>query len=95
MIIAERKVFVNKKIFKKTTKDALGRTNCQRMALGLAPIGIDGYPVTLHHLHQQNDGVLVEILDTEHRSKIKDLHSYKSRSEIDRTSFNNWKKSIG
>ena len=60
----------------------------------MTPICIDGYPVIVHNLYQQNDGVLVEMLDTEHRSKSKELHSYKSSSEIDRTNFNNLKDAL-
>lgn len=90
--IAGRKIVINKKIFKKDTKDALGRSNCQRMYEGLSPIGIDGEPISLHHLHQDNNGVLIEMLDTEHRYHSRELHSYKSESEIDRKEFSNWKR---
>lgn len=91
--IAGRKVVINKKIFKKDTRDALGRSNCQRMSEGLSPIGIDGEPISLHHLQQENNGVIIEMLDSEHRYNSKELHSYKTTSEIDRKDFNNWKNS--
>ena len=42
-------------------KDALGRTNRERMKQGLAPIGKDGKAVELHHLKQKNDGICVLI----------------------------------
>lgn len=90
--IAGRKIVINKKIFKKDTRDALGRSNCQRMSEGLSPIGIDGEPISLHHLHQENNGVLIEMLDSEHRYHSRELHSYRSESEIDRRGFNNWKR---
>lgn len=87
-----RVVIKNKNIFKLNYKDALGRSNCDRMLQGLAPIGIDDLPINLHHMKQKNDGELVEILDSEHKYYNKELHSYNSTSEIDRNKFNEWKK---
>lgn len=89
--IAGRTVVINNKNFSLTKVDALGRSNCQRMKVGLAPLGHDGLPINLHHLHQQNDGHIIEILESEHRHYTKELHSYKKTSEIDRKQFSTWK----
>jgi len=79
-------------IFDSKAKDALGRTNIDRMKQGLAPIGKDGKPIELHHLKQQNDGKIVELLNTEHKNHSKILHRYTDKSEINRNEFNKWKK---
>jgi len=73
-------------------KDALGRTNIQRMKQGLAPIGKDGKAIELHHLKQKNDGMIVELTSTEHRANSKVLHRYRQESEIDRNAFNKFKQ---
>lgn len=73
-------------------RDASGRTNVERMREGLAPIGKDGLPVQLHHLKQQDNGVIVELTATEHRSDYKILHRYEDISQIDRSSFDKWRK---
>lgn len=90
--IAGRKVATNNKIFKHTNKSKIGRNNCARMASGLSPIGIDGGLVNLHHLGQMNDGVIVEILTTEHQRNSSSLHYHRDSSEIDRARFSQWKK---
>lgn len=72
-------------------KDALGRTNIQRMEKGLAPIGKDGKPVELHHLKQKDNGIIVELTSKEHKVNSKILHSYKKKSEIKRNFFNKFK----
>jgi hypothetical protein len=73
-------------------RDALGRTNIERMEQGLAPIGKDGLPVELHHLKQKDDGIIVELTASEHKNNYKTLHRYEKESQIDRNSFNKWKR---
>lgn len=73
-------------------RDAEGRTNIERMKEGLAPIGKDGLPVQLHHLKQQENGIIVELTATEHRNNYKVLHRYESISQIDRQTFDRWRK---
>lgn len=92
IFIAGRRAVVNDDNFIKNKVDAVGRSNCSRMLNGFAPLGVDGFPVNLHHLHQENDGEIIEILDSEHRYYSRELHSYKNESEIDRSSFNSWKR---
>lgn len=73
-------------------KDALGRTNKERMEDGLAPIGIDDKSLELHHLKQKDNGVMIELTNKEHNQNSKVLHKYRTQSEIDRREFNNWKR---
>ena len=73
-------------------KDSLGRTNVERMEQGLAPIGKDGLPVELHHLKQKEDGIIVELTATEHKTNSKVLHKYEQISQIDRAEFLKWKR---
>jgi len=73
-------------------KDALGRSNIERMKQGLAPIGKDGKAVELHHLKQKDNGIIIELRSQEHNVNSKVLHSYKIKSEIDRNAFNRFKK---
>jgi len=72
-------------------KDALGRSNIERMKQGLAPIGKDGKAVELHHLKQKDNGVIVELTSMEHNLNSKVLHQYKQESEIDRKAFNTFR----
>ena len=78
--------------FSSYAKDALGRTNIERMKQGLAPIGRDGKAVELHHLKQKDNGLIIELTNREHNENSKILHRYKKESEIDRNAFNKFKK---
>lgn len=78
--------------FDPTYKDALGRTNKERMEDGLAPIGIDDKSLELHHLKQKDNGVMIELTNKEHNEHSRVLHKYRTQSEIDRREFNNWKR---
>ena len=70
------------------------RYNLSRMEKGRPPIGTDKEPVQLHHLKQQNNGVLIEVLSkNEHKKEYKVLHRYKTESEIDRSKFNAFRNS--
>jgi len=73
-------------------KDALGRSNVERMEQGLAPLGKDGKAVELHHLKQKNNGMIIELTSREHKTNSKILHRYKQESEINRNAFNKFKK---
>ena len=73
-------------------KDALGRSNIERMKQGLAPLGKDGKAVELHHLKQEDNGIIIELTSREHNTNSKILHRYKQVSEIDRNTFNKFKK---
>lgn len=71
-------------------KDIFGRTNLERMNLGLAPLDNDQKPVELHHIGQKQDSPLAELSRDEHRGKGNDnvLHNKLKESEINREDFN-------
>lgn len=69
-----------------------GEVNFQRMQQGLAPIGNDGFPINLHHMKQQKDGLLVETTALDHKQHNDLLHRYSRKSEIDRDEFNEFRK---
>lgn len=70
-------------------KDIMGRTNLERMKIGLAPLDKDNKPIELHHIGQKNDSPLAELTRTQHMENGNDiiLHDKKKESEIDRESF--------
>lgn len=71
-------------------KDAMGRTNRERVKDGLSPINKDGKVIELHHIGQHADSPLAELTLQEHRGKGNDtiLHDKTKESEIDRQAFN-------
>ena len=64
-----------------------GKTNLEVMRGGNAPTGRDGATVQLHHLKQKNEGTIIEMQQVEHGMHSNILHSYKTKSEIDRNEF--------
>ncbi len=59
-------------------------TNVQRMEKGLSPIGHDGKSLNLHHIKQENDGLIAEVGMKEHISNSDVLHRYKTKvSDVD------------
>ena len=87
------KVYQRNDIFNPYDKDARGRTNIQRMKMGLAPIGADGNPVNLHHMLQTNDGSIAEVIQSFHQQSKNIIHINPNTipSGIDRNQFNIWK----
>jgi A nuclease of the HNH/ENDO VII superfamily with conserved LHH len=73
--------------------DKVGRTNLERMADGLAPIGPDGKSVNLHHMIQTQDGPIAELTATFHQQNHKAIHLNPSSipSGIDRREFDAWR----
>ncbi len=74
--------------------DRQGRTNIQRMEQGLAPIGIDGKSVNIHHIDQTNNGPVMEITATQHQQNYSNLHTNMGQvpSQINRIEFNSWRR---
>lgn len=70
-------------------EDDFGRTNFERMKLGLAPLDKHGNPIELHHVGQKMDSPLAELTRNEHRGKGNDtvLHNKQKESEINREDF--------
>jgi hypothetical protein len=84
----KRKRIIQRNIFKHS------KHNLERMKKGKAPIGIDKKPVELHHLKQQDNGLIIEVLSkNEHKKEYSILHRYKSKSEINRDNFNTFRQS--
>ncbi|MEN5033711.1 HNH/ENDO VII family nuclease [Pseudomonas sp. TWI929] len=75
-------------------EDAFGRTNLERMKLGLAPLDADGRPIELHHIGQKQDSPLAELTRDEHRGNGNDnvLHNKLKESEIARDDFDKERK---
>lgn len=65
--------------------DEYGRTNLERMKLGLSALDDTGMPYELHHIGQNADGALAILTQAEHDNAV--LHGFKAISEIDRTAF--------
>jgi hypothetical protein len=65
--------------------DEFGVTNLQRMLEGKAPISATGETFELHHVGQNNDGIIAILSSGEHDSSA--LHGFKTVSEIDRPEF--------
>lgn len=85
---------VNGKIVLKDTsinpsnKDAMGRSNLERMKRGLAPLDSQGESYNLHHIGQKQDSPLAELKNGIHKSEYSSLHDVEiTKSDIDRDSF--------
>ena len=65
--------------------DEYGRTNLERMKLGLSALDDTGMPYELHHIGQNADGALAILTKKEHDNVV--LHGFKAISEIDRPAF--------
>ena len=72
--------------------DEYGRTNLQRMKLGLSALDENGLSYEIHHVGQNADGTLAILRNSEHKNAV--LHGYKSISEIDREMFAQERKLI-
>lgn len=79
-------------------KDEFGRTNQERMQMGLAPLDKNHSTIDLHHVGQKSDSPLAELTKKEHHSCNNDLilHDKTQKSQIDRSEFrlekeNHWK----
>ena len=72
--------------------DEYGRTNLERMKLGLSALDENGFSYEIHHVGQNADGTLAILTNSEHKNAV--LHGYKSISEIDRDVFAQERKLI-
>ncbi len=84
--VVQRDDIINKKL-----KDAKGKTNCDRMFKGSTPLGPDNMPIELHHSKQKETGLIIEMIYSEHKKYSKQLHHFRSESEIDRGAFDKWR----
>jgi filamentous hemagglutinin len=77
-------VYVRDDLFEKTQE------NLTRMLNGKAPIGIDGHPVNLHHVTQENGSALAEVGHTTHHKSPnnKILHGIPTKdNKVNREEF--------
>lgn len=72
--------------------DEYGRTNLERMKLGLSALDENGMSYELHHVGQNAEGTLAILSRTEHDNAV--LHGYKAVSEIDRDAFAKERKQV-
>ena len=71
--------------------DEFGRNNFTRMTeYGLNPLDITGKPFEWHHIGQNSDATLALLTAAEHDAGA--LHGFKTVSEINRSSFDAYKK---
>lgn len=74
-------------------KDSEGRTNLQRMEMGLAPKDENGDSYTLHHIGQKSDSPLAELKNKVHTKNDAALHDKTNPTEVhDKDSGVNWDK---
>lgn len=83
-----KKLKINNRTVMQRNVFPMSKKNIKRMKTGKAPFGYDGEIVNLHHLKQQNNGILVEMSKKEHLEHSKILHRYTKKSEINRDAFN-------
>ena len=65
--------------------DEMGRTNLERMKLGLAPRDVNGVSYELHHIGQKSDATLAILTQAEHDNAV--LHGFKDISEVNHALF--------
>lgn len=68
-----------------TKVDAYGRTNLERMKLGLSALDDAGNSYELHHIGQEADVTLAILTAEEHDNVV--LHGFTEISKIDRNAF--------
>ncbi|WP_022754247.1 HNH/ENDO VII family nuclease [Butyrivibrio fibrisolvens] len=68
-----------------TQVDAYGRTNLERMKLGLSAIDESGQYFELHHIGQEADATLAILTIDQHDNVV--LHGFTEISKIDRSAF--------
>jgi RHS repeat-associated protein len=94
------KTFKGKKVFQRddlidpNLVDGAGRSNLERMKKGLSPLGSDGKSINLHHIGQQNNSAVAEILQTFHKTNHSTIHINPNTisSGINRSQFNSWRR---
>lgn len=89
IIFREQRVFIHDELFDLDYVGPTGITNRQLMKKGKAPYGKDGRKINIHHINQEPDGDLEEMLQTVHNRNTTQLHPYRNQpSRINRNQFN-------
>ena len=93
IIFRGQRIFVHDELFDLDFVTPLGITNRELMAKGNSPFGIDGKRINIHHINQDPEGDLEEMLQTVHQQNTKELHPYLNRpSRVNRKEFQEFRK---
>lgn len=93
IIFRGQRVYIHDELFDLDYVDGKGISNREKLLNGKAPIGIDGNPIHLHHINQDPDGDLEEMLQSVHNRNRKELHPYLNRpSRINRNEFKKYRE---
>lgn len=69
-----------------------GMTSCTAMSNGKPPFSKSCTPIQLHHVLQEDDGLILELTQEEHSQNYSELHKHTNVSEIDRPEFDRWRR---
>jgi uncharacterized protein (UPF0262 family) len=69
-------------------------TNLERMQHGYAPVDAEGNPIQLHHVFQEDDGVLAMLTGSEHQGNASILNTPGKARTISDSEFAKQKKEI-
>ncbi len=98
MTLNGKSVLVKKNLdikFKSKLPDGTEVTNLERMKKGLPPLDpATGKSYHLHHIGQNNDGILALLTEKEHLGNDSILHTYGKDTEIDRNAFETLKRKV-
>lgn len=88
-----QRVYIHDELFDLNQIDNRGRSNRERMKMGLAPIDENGKTINIHHVNQEPDGDLEEILQSVHSRNTRQLHPYRNQpSRINRREFGKYRR---
>ena len=93
IVFRGQRIYIHDELLDFDYIDDKGRSNRERILDNRSPIGTDGSSIHLHHINQEPDGDLEEILETVHNRNTKELHPYRNQpSKIDRNKFNSYRR---
>lgn len=74
------------------SKNCGGITSCEAMRNGNAPFSKSCSLIQLHHVLQEDDGLILELTQEEHSQNYADIHKHTNISEINRLEFDKWRR---
>lgn len=93
IVFRGQRIYIHDELLDFDYIDDKGRSSRERILDNRSPIGTDGSSIHLHHINQEPDGDLEEILETVHNRNTKELHPYRNQpSKIDRNKFNSYRR---
>ncbi|WP_281189376.1 HNH/ENDO VII family nuclease [Vibrio diabolicus] len=87
-----KQTVLGKKVIQRDQVVQFNEENLALMFSGKAPLDDNGKKVNLHHLKQQESGVIVELSNYEHKVNDAVLHRHTDVSEIDRPEFDRFRE---